>query len=369
MNRENRFMRMAWELALKGKGKTSPNPMVGAVVVKNGRVIGRGYHKKAGGPHAEVFALNEAKGRARGGTLYVTLEPCSVFGRTPPCVEKIISHGIRQVIIGAKDPNPLNNGRGIRALRSFGIKVKVGVLKDALTGINEVFIKYSTKRLPFVTLKIAQSLDGKIATKTGDSRWISGGSARRYVHRLRRETDAVLIGVNTIIKDNPLLTSRLSYCKSASSQNQPLKIVVDTKLKTPLRARIFSRESPAKVIIATAKSAPERKIKALSKYAKLITFDTKNGGVNLKSLMKTLAGMEISSVLVEGGGKIAASLLKERLVDKVLFFVAPKIIGGKEALTSVEGEGIPRVSRAIKLKDIEITRFGEDILLQAYPVY
>lgn len=388
MNTQDKFMQLALELALKGKGRTSPNPMVGAVVVKDSKVVGCGYHRRVGGPHAEVFALNMAKGEAKGASLYVNLEPCSVFGRTPPCVEKIISRGISEVIIAMEDPNPLNNGKGIKLLRSSNIKVKVGILRKDAVKINEVFIKYITKRLPFLTVKIAQSLDGKIATKTGDSQWITGSCARRYVHQLRRETDAILVGVNTIIKDNPLLRSRLRYAKNISKEAQPIKIVVDSRLKTPPHARIFGQESPAKVIIATTKCAPPKKIKQLSKYAEIIAFSTQDNRVNpvrdfatsgskkdisnrvnLQDLMRTLAEREITSVFVEGGGELTASLLKEKLVDKVLFFIAPKIVGGREAITSVEGEGILKVSQAIKLKDIEITRFGEDILFQAYPVY
>ncbi len=381
MNTEEKFIQLALELALKGKGRTSPNPMVGAVVVKGSKVVGCGYHRRVGGPHAEVSALNMAEGKAKGASLYVNLEPCSVFGRTPPCVEKIISSGISEVIIAMEDPNPLNNGRGIKLLRSSGIKVKVGILKKGAIKINEVFIKYITKRLPFLTVKIAQSLDGKIATKGGDSQWITGSRARRYVHQLRRETDAVLVGVNTIIKDNPLLTSRLRYAKNISEETQPIKIVVDSRLKTPPHARIFSQRSPAKVIIATTKCAPPKKIKQLGRYAEIIAFSAQDNRVNpvrnrrysnrvnLQDLMRTLAEREITSVFVEGGGELTASLLKEKLVDKVLFFIAPKIVGGRDAITSVEGEGILKVSQAIRLKGIEITRFGEDILLTGSPVY
>jgi diaminohydroxyphosphoribosylaminopyrimidine deaminase/5-amino-6-(5-phosphoribosylamino)uracil reductase len=367
MNEEEKFMRLSLELALKGK--TSPNPKVGAVVVKDGKVVGCGYHRKAGGRHAEIFALNQAKGKAKGGSLYVSLEPCSIFGRTPPCVEKIISSGITEVIVGMKDPNPLNNGKGIERLRASGIKVKVGILRKDSAKINEVFTKYITKGMPFVTVKIAQSLDGKIATKVGDSRWITANSARRYVHKLRREADAILVGVNTIIKDNPLLTTRLRYTKNISAERQPIKIIVDSQLKTPPQAQIFSQRSPAKVIIATTKSAPQKKIKALNKYAEVVIFGDKNKRVNLRSLMRNLAAREITNIFVEGGGELIASLLKEKLVDKVLFFIAPKIIGGRDALTSVEGEGIAKVSQAIRLKGIEITRFGEDILLEGYPLY
>lgn len=363
------FMRLALELALKGKGRTSPNPMVGAVVVKDGRVIGTGYHKKAGGKHAEVFALNQAKGKAKGGSLYVNLEPCSAFGRTPPCTEKIISSGISEVIVGMKDINPLNSGKGIRILRTFGIKVRVGISGEDAVRINEVFIKCINKKLPFLTVKIAQSLDGKIATKTGDSRWITGKSARKCVHQLRRETDAVLTGINTIIKDDPLLTSRWRHTRSISKERQPIKIVVDSKLRISPQARIFSPESPAKVILATTKSASLKKIKVLSKYAKVIVSEGKDNRVNLCNLMKTLAKMEITSLFVEGGGELTASLLKDKLVDKVLFFIAPSIIGGRDAPTSIEGEGILEINQVVRLKDIETIRLGEDLLIQGYPVY
>lgn len=308
---DEKYMRLALELAEKGRGKTSPNPMVGAVIVKNNRIVGKGYHKKAGTPHAEINVLRQAGKKARGATLYVTLEPCCFFGRTPPCTDAIIKSGIKKVIVATKDPNSLNNGRGIKMLKKHRIAVKTGVLREEARRLNEVFEKYITTGLPFVILKMAQSLDGKIAAKTGDSKWISCEESRRMVHRLRREVDAVMVGANTARIDRPRL-----------------------------------KESRMKIIVRSAKN---------------------KGRVDLKRFLRGLAKKQITSVLCEGGGELAWSLLKQGLVDKVLFFIAPKIIGGRNAKTSVEGGGISRVGDAIRLNKIATKNIGSDILVEGYP--
>ncbi|MCX5686723.1 MAG: bifunctional diaminohydroxyphosphoribosylaminopyrimidine deaminase/5-amino-6-(5-phosphoribosylamino)uracil reductase RibD [Candidatus Omnitrophica bacterium] len=343
MNIDEKYMRVALDLAKKGKGFTSPNPMVGAVIVKNGRIVGKGYHKRCGSAHAEVNALKNAAKFAKGATIYVSLEPCGHFGRTPPCTDALVESGIKRTVIAMKDPNPANNGRGIKKLVKSGIRVKVGILKEEAARLNKPYIKFITKKMPYVTVKIAESLDGKIATRTGESRWITGDDSRRFVHDLRARSDAVMVGVNTVIKDDPLLLSR------TSKGRQPIRIIVDSHFRTPKNARIFSEVKRSPVIVATTK---------------------KNGPdpfsrVDLKALLKVLAKREIANILVEGGGELVASLVENRLVDKFLFFIAPKIIGGRLAKTAVEGTGVDRISRAIPLKFVKIKRFKEDILIEA----
>ncbi len=359
-NTHEHYMNLALRLALKGKGKTSPNPLVGARGVKNGRIIGKGFHVQAGLAHAEVVALDEAGEKAEGATLYVTLEPCVHFGRTPPCVARIIKSGVKEVIVGMVDPNPINNGKGIETLVANKIKVKAGFLEDELKRLNQVFIKYITKKVPFIMVKIAQSLDGRIATKCGDSKWITSDKSRSFAHRLRADFDAIMVGVNTILRDNPKLDAWFS-------KRHPLKIVVDSQLSTPADANIFSGQS--RVIIATLTSRPGQETenrKILSAKANIFEVKEKAGQVNLKDLMKKLAGMGITSVLVEGGGMLIGSLFDEGLVDKIMFFISPKIIGGKDAISSVMGQGISRVERAVKLKDIVLRRLGEDFLIEGY---
>jgi len=354
------YMNLAMKLALKAKGRTSPNPMVGALVIKNGRIVGRGYHEKAGSPHAEVIALDEAAKFAKGATLYVTLEPCTHFGRTPPCVDRIIRSGIKEVIVGMIDPNPLNNGRGINVLKQHRIKVNIGVLEDKLKKLNEVFIKYIAKRMPFVTVKVAESLDGRIATRTGDSKWISSDKSRAFAHRLRRDYDAIMVGVNTILRDNSKLDAWFS-------KKQPIKVVIDSQLSIPEDANIFSQDASVIIVTLPTKSGQETENrKILGQKAKILDVREKEGQVNLKDMLKKLAQLEISNILVEGGGTLIGSLFDEGLVDKILFFVSPKIIGGKEAISSVMGKGIARIDKAIKLKDIKLKRIGEDFLVEGY---
>jgi len=360
MNTHEKYMNLAFNLAKKAKGKTSPNPMVGAIVVKNGRIIGRGYHQKAGLSHAEVIALDQAGAKAQGASLYVTLEPCTHFGKTPPCVHRIIASGVKEVIIGMVDPNPKNNGKGIEILRQNKIKVKVGFLEDELRTLNAVFIKYISKRIPFITVKVGQSLDGKIATRTGDSKWVTSDKSRSYAHKLRSEFDAVMVGVNTVLRDNPRLSPWLS-------DRRLIKIVVDSQLSTPQDANIFSKDSP--VIIATLPALPGQETEnreILAKKAKILEVKEKEGQINLKDMMKKLAHEGIANILVEGGGTLLGSLFDEGLVDRVLFFISPKIIGGKEAISSVMGQGVVRADRAIKLKQVTLKHIGEDFLVEGF---
>lgn len=369
-------MKLALALAAKGAGKTSPNPMVGAVIVKNGRIVGKGYHRKAGLEHAEIAAIRDAGEKAKGATLYVTLEPCGRFGRTPPCAPAVIKAGIQEVIAAMRDPNPLNNGKGLMLLKKSGMKVTCGVLEKKAKQLNEVFIKYITTKMPFVTVKVAQSLDGKIATRARDSKWISSEESRAYVHLLRSRVDAVMVGAGTILQDDPLLTSR---CVSgyrvqgagfrAGKIKQPVKIIVDDALKIPLTAKIFGKDSPAKVIIATTKKGPKSRAAKFEKMGiEVLIIKEKNDKVDLRELMKELGKREITSVMVEGGGELIGSLVDERLADKFLIFVAPKIIGGRDAVTSVEGLGAKYVSAALQLKNIKYRRFSKDLLIEAYPL-
>ena len=358
MHSDEYFMKMALALAKKAEGLTNPNPLVGAVLVKNGKVLARGYHKKAGSFHAEIEALDKAGKRAMGSTLYVTLEPCVHYGKTPPCVDRIIDDGVKRVVIGARDPNPVNKGKGIKRLRSKGIDVVSGLLQKKARGLNRVFNLYITQKRPYVSIKAAQSLDGKIATFAGHSKWITNSSSRRFVHRLRNRVDAVLVGVNTVIKDDPRLSARIG-----NSKKQPIKIILDSTLKTPLKSRLLKgREKD--VIVAATVLAPKERIKRFKRAGiDVAFFKEDNGTVDIRSLLKFLAKREISHILVEGGGTVIASFLDKGFADELFIFISPKIIGGKDALTSVEGRGARLVSGAIKLKDIELKRFDEDILV------
>lgn len=352
-------MGLALKLALKAKGKTSPNPLVGALVVKSAKIIGRGFHAKAGLAHAEAVALDRAGKLAKDATLYVTLEPCAHTGRTPPCVNRIISSGVKEVVIGMIDPNPLNNGRGVTLLRQNNIKVKVGVLSDQLKEINESFIKYITTRSPFITVKVGQSLDGRIATRTGDSKWITSDQSRAYAHKIRKDYDAIMVGVNTVLRDNPSLNVWFS-------QKKLIKIIVDSNLSTPENSSIFTGE--AQVIIITLPSHPGQETenrKKISAKAKILEVKEKAGQINLRDALKKLAQLGISNIIVEGGGTLIGSLFDEGLVDRILFFISPKIIGGKEAVSSVMGIGIKRIDQAIKLKDLKLKWLGDEILIEA----
>jgi diaminohydroxyphosphoribosylaminopyrimidine deaminase/5-amino-6-(5-phosphoribosylamino)uracil reductase len=353
------YMGLALKLALKAKGKTSPNPLVGAIVVKAGRIIGRGFHAKAGFAHAEIMALDEAGKKASGATLYVTLEPCVHTGRTPPCINRIIGSGIKEVVVGMIDPNPLNNGKGVMLLKQSNIKVKVGVLTDQLKKINESFIKYITSRIPFITVKVAESLDGRIATRTGDSKWITSDKSRAFAHRIRKDYDAIMVGVNTVLRDNPNLNAWFSGKKL-------IKIIVDSNLSISENSNIFAGDS--QVIIITLPSRPGQETenrKSLSAKARILEVKEKAGQINLRDALKKLARLQISNIIVEGGGTLIGSLFDERLVDKILFFISPKIIGGKDAVSSVMGNGVKRIDQAIKLRDLKIRRFGEELLVTA----
>lgn len=338
MSNDKKYIRLAISLAKKAEGRTSPNPIVGAVIVKNRRIIGMGYHKKAGMPHAEVNALRAAGKAARGAALYVNLEPCDHFGRTPPCTDAIIKSGIKRVIIGMKDPNPLNNGRGIKKLKSCGIEVTTGILEKESGSINKPYIKFITKKMPYITVKVAQSLDGKIAAKTGDSKWISSEDSRRYVHRLRAGADAVMVGANTVLKDDPELLSRIQGCR------QPIRIIVDGSRTIPASSKIFSHDKYP-VILASSICGSKR--------------------ADLAVLLKALAKKGIINIIVEGGGELIAGLIEKDMVDRLLIFIAPKVIGGRDAITAVEGIGCARIKDAVNFNIVNVRHFKKDILIEA----
>ena len=367
MDTDEKYMSLALRLAERGRGQVSPNPMVGAVIVRKGRIVGKGYHAQAGLPHAEVAALKEAGKKANGSTLYVNLEPCPHFGKTPPCTEEIIRSGIEKVVIAIKDPNPLNFGKGISRLKSAGVEIATGVLGNKAKRLNEAFGKFIARGEPFVVMKIAASLDGKIATGTGESKWITGEESRRYVQKLRREADAILVGINTVLKDDPRLTVR-NEGRKREGWRQPLRIVVDSRARIPLRAKMLKGSS--RTIVATTRHANKSRVRALeNKGAKVLIVGSKKGEVNLVKLMKELGRLGIVNLLIEGGGEINASAFAARLVDKAMFFLAPRIIGGREAPTPVEGKGIKKISQAIPLHSLTLRKVGEDLMIEGYPDY
>lgn len=361
MNDEH-FMRQALDLAQKGMGFTSPNPLVGAVIVKDGIVIARGYHERYGESHAEANAINSADQDLSEATMYVTLEPCSHFGKTPPCANTIVESGIKRVVVAMEDPNPIVSGKGLEILMENGVEVKVGVLREKAERLNEIFIKYIKTKRPFTILKAGMSLDGKIATHTGESRWITGKSSREYGHLLRQKVSAILVGINTVIMDNPMLNTRLDkiQCKD------PLKIVLDSHGKTPLTSNALTR-NPINTIIAVTNLAPDENIKAFKKRgADVIVTTASHGKVDLQFLMEELGRRKIDSLLIEGGGEVNFGFLKQNLVDKAVFFVAPKIIGGLNTKTPVEGPGIAYMKDVINLQDVQISNVGQDIMIEGY---
>ncbi len=357
-------MKKALQLAVKAKGRTNPNPMVGALLVNNNKVVGKGFHKKSGFPHAEIEAIRAAGKKAKGSKLYVTLEPCSHYGKTPPCSDAILKTGIKEVIIGMKDPNPLVAGKGIKKLKKAGIKVTQDVMKNECREINEPFIKYITTKLPYVTLKVASSLDGKISTITGESRWITGSQARKFVHEARNETDAVMVGINTVLKDDPSLTTRL---KGKKDLKHPVKIILDSRLKIPLKAKSVQTNNGQKTIIATTSMASSKKIDLLKKMGvTVLKTRKKNSKVDINDLMIKLGKMEISNLMIEGGAEVNASALQAGTVDKVIFFIAPIIIGGAKATSSIMGSGIKFLKDAIPIKETRVKKLGPDLMVEGY---
>jgi len=358
------FMKKVLRLARRGLGSTSPNPVVGTLVVKNGQIIGSGYHRKAGAPHAEIEALSMAGERAKGSTLFVNLEPCNHYGRTPPCTKAILKSGIKRVVVGIADPNPNVTGGGCKFLRSKGVEVKYGVLEEECTRLNEVYIKYVKKGKPFVILKGALTLDGWIATKTGNSRWITNEKSRKFVHSLRKKVDAIMVGVETIIADNPLLSPYLT----GNSAPDPVRVIADTNLRVPLESRVFNSGTSALTIIASGSNVSRTKRKRVEGLgARVINCQMRDGRIDLADLLDKLAEMSIGSVLVEGGGTIFGSIIREGLVDKFYIFLAPKILGGNNGIPFTRGPGCDTVKDCLNLKVLMVRRFDDDIMIEAYP--
>lgn len=357
-------MQLALDLARRGRGFTSPNPMVGAVVVNNGKIVGRGYHPRTGEPHAEVFAIDDAGDKARGATIYVTLEPCNHTGRTPPCVQKIIAAGINRAVVAMEDPNPDVTGGGLTALRNAGLTVVIGVLEGEARRLNEVFVKYITTKLPFVLVKCAATLDGQLSTRTGDSKWVTGPAAREYVHQLRHEYDSILVGAETVRKDNPSLTARLEDRKT----RDPIRIVLDTNLSVSRNAALFQQNNSAKtIVIAADTSSPEVRNNIESLGATVITLPPENGRISLNQLMKVLGNRGITSILIEGGGQVIHAAFQAGIVDKINFFYAPKIMIGNDGTSICSGTGPDLMQNAVKVNNIRVQCFGEDILMEGYP--
>jgi len=359
------YMEQALSLARLALGQASPNPAVGAVVVKKGVVVGQGYTQPPGSHHAEVLALKQAGKEAREGVMYVTLEPCCHYGRTPPCSRAITAAGIGEVHMAMLDPNPMISGRGKEELEKKGIKTHLGEHEEQAREINEAYTKFITTGIPFVTVKFAISLDGKIATRKGDSRWISGSEARKYVHNLRYTTDAIMAGVNTVLADDPHLTTRCCGGRGGTARKQPLRVVVDGEGRTPLTAQVFKQ--PGKTLLALGRRAtPEEKAAFAQAGAEILELPATKGLVDLEKLMAALGKQEITSVLVEGGGILFGSLFDRGLVDKVIAFIAPIIIGGAEARTAVAGSGVDKVADSFRLERVRVERFGADLAVSGY---
>ncbi len=356
-------MRMALSLARKGLGSTSPNPMVGAVLVKSGKIVGKGYHKKAGSNHAEVVALLDAKDEARGSTLYVNLEPCVHFGKTPPCADALIEAGIKKVVVSMLDPNPQVNGRGLQKLRKAGIDVKMGILEDEARRLNEAFIVSMERKRPFFTLKAASSLDGKIATKTCDSKWISNEESRKYTDNLRSVSDGILVGINTVIADNPLLLPKMIKPKKI-----PVRIILDSKLRIPLACDVVKTSEKYSTLIFTGEDSradKEAKLKSMGIDVVRVPRDD-NGRVSLKRVCDELYKRGISNVLIEGGGEINSAFMQEGLIDKIVFFYGSILIGGKGAFNLIGGKGIDFLKDAHRIDIVSLKRFKDNICVEGY---
>lgn len=357
----NFFMQKAIELALKAEGRTNPNPLVGAVIVKDNKIIGEGYHHKYGMLHAEREAIKDCLSKnnnPKDSTIYVTLEPCCHYGKQPPCTFAIKEAGIKKVVIGSYDPNPLVSGKGISFLRENGIIVEENFMKEECDKINKIFFHYITTKMPFVALKYAMTLDGKIATKTGNSKWITNSKSREHVHYLRNKYSSILVGINTVLKDDPLLNCRIPDGKN------PIRIICDSSLKIPLESKIVQTANNIQTIIATCKDESDSKVKLLKEKSIYFIHQSQNTQINLNSLMQSLVELKIDSVLIEGGSQIHFSALKENIVNYVYCYIAPKIFGGINAKTAIGGEGVSLVEESFKLKNIQLSQFDEDFLIQ-----
>ncbi|MDX2478803.1 MAG: bifunctional diaminohydroxyphosphoribosylaminopyrimidine deaminase/5-amino-6-(5-phosphoribosylamino)uracil reductase RibD [Desulfuromusa sp.] len=353
------FMQLALNLARQGKGRTAPNPPVGAVIVNSGIVVGEGFHPQYGEPHAEIFALRQAGEKAQGAAIYVTLEPCSHYGKTPPCADALIAAGIKSVYIGAVDPNPQVSGRGIEKLRKNGIKVQTGILESQCRCLLAAFTKHITTGLPFTIYKAAMTLDGNTATSTGDSKWVSGEESRRQVHRLRDRVEAIMVGIGTVLKDDPLLNTRLPN----GDGRDPLRVVVDSQLRISPECRILKQKSLAKTLIATI-STDQRKILALqNRGAEVVVLPTDSAKVSLSALWEELGRRQVQTLLLEGGSTLATAVLKNDLIDRLMLYVAPKLLGGSPGIGIFSGVGCTEMSDALKLEDLHYEMVGDDLLI------
>lgn len=356
---DSAYMRLALQLAERGCGWTAPNPMVGAVIVKDGRIIGQGWHEKYGQLHAERNALAACVESPKGATMYVTLEPCCHYGKQPPCADAILEAGISRVVVGSSDPNPLVGGKGLRKLREHGVCVAEGVLKEECDRLNEVFFHYIRTGRPFVVMKYAMTLDGKIAAYTGASRWITGAAAREHVHRQRHRYTAVMVGVGTVLADNPLLTCRISGGRS------PVRIICDSRLRTPLTAQVVTTAGETPTILATCCADREKCLAYESAGCRILPVAERDGHVDLQKLMEKLGQEKIDSILLEGGGTLNWAALESRIVQRVQAYIAPKLLGGQTAKTSVEGRGVSSPADAVPLKNSTILPLGEDFLVES----
>ena len=359
-------MTLALRLAAKGRGKTSPNPMVGALVVKDGRIVGRGYHHGPGKPHAEIIALNQAGRHAKGATLYVTLEPCChLLKRTPPCVPAIIQSGVRRVVVAMADPNNQVKGRGIVALRRAGIAVTMEVAQEKASQLNRWYSHWVTTGRPYVILKAGMTLDGKVATAKGESRWITGPRARQDAHRLRSQVDAVIVGVGTILHDDPTLTARLSARPLKLASRQPLRVVLDSRLRTPPTATVCAKQDRAKTLIVTTSRASRARRRPFERAGvEVLSLSTKNGRVSLPALMTMLGKRGIISVLIEGGSAVNAAALREKLINHVLLYLAPTLMGGQDAKAVIGGRSPKRLAMALPLRHFTVRRIGKDLVVE-----
>jgi len=361
-----KFMKQALREARRGLGRVSPNPAVGAVIVRKGEVVARGYHRMAGLPHAETAALDKLEQISPGDSLYITLEPCNHLGRTPPCTHTILKSGIKRVVIGMKDPNPMVAGGGCEFLKDNGIEVVENVLETECRRLNEDFLKFVESGRPFVIAKSALTMDGWIATSSGHSQWITNDKSRQFVHRLRDRVDAVMVGIGTVLADDPSLTTRLTKGKG----RDPLRIIVDTHLRTPLNAKVMNQDSPADTLVVTSEDAGlEDQEKFRAQGVPTLVCPTRAGRIDLNTLMTKLGEMSITSLLVEGGASITGSMLREGLIDKFYIFKAPKLFGGDDGIPMTTGPGAKRMDECVILKQIKTRRFGDDILIRGYPVY
>lgn len=360
---DQQFMKIALALAQKGRGFTSPNPLVGALVVQNSNVVGKGYHEVFGGTHAEANAIDDAGSLAKGATLYVTLEPCNHTGNTPPCTERILASGISRVVAAMKDPNPGVKGGGMDYLEARGVNVTLGVCENEAKKLNEVYLKYILTGRPFVTVKCASTLDGQIATRTGDSKWVTGEESRKFVHSLRHASDAIMVGVSTVKRDNPRLTTRLEDFEG----RDPARVILDTRVSIPHDARVLRLQSVSDTILVIGDSIEYERKKAANKLgARIIEAPLKDGLIDLHYLMGYLGRSHISSVLIEGGSRVISSAFSSGIVDKVMIFFAPKILGGDDGVPICAGKGPDMMSECIAVKDICIRRFDNDIMIEGY---